>query len=129
MFFDERNIFLSHRYNFGTSRNRISTRFWFSSIPSIRVYICIYIFTVHGSRMFEEVKSAITAWLLVMYLYIRDSMYTYLYIYLKMYACVHTHTCIFTVHGSRMFEEGEIRDQSVAARWRNAQVHISNACA
>jgi len=30
--FDERNLFLSHRYNFGTCGNRISTRFCFVSI-------------------------------------------------------------------------------------------------
>jgi len=32
--FDERNLFHSHRYNFGTCGNRISFRFWFAYIPS-----------------------------------------------------------------------------------------------
>jgi len=32
--FDERTLFFSHRYKFGTCGNRISTRFCFASIPS-----------------------------------------------------------------------------------------------
>ena len=40
MIFDERNIILlSHRYNFGTCGNRVSTTFWFDTVPSARLRV------------------------------------------------------------------------------------------
>jgi len=42
--FDEWNIFLSHRYTFGTCGNRISARFWFAFIPSFRACVLFLVY-------------------------------------------------------------------------------------
>ena len=64
--FNEKNPFLSHRYKFGTCGNKISTRFWSASIPSLWCKHIMYTSAWLCERVcnYESVNSLKKDWLI-----------------------------------------------------------------